>query len=366
MWRLAARAAATVVLVAFVVLPGGRAGAGTVERINRYDVDVTIERSGELLVHETIDYDFGATPHHGIFRDIPVRVDYPRVANHDRVYPLDVLSVKASEGAPAQFEVSDEGNDKRIKIGDPDTTITGEHTYDITYRVRGAMNGFADHDELVWNAIGTEWAVPIVSADVIVHAPADILQVNCAQGQAGSNAPCGSATFEGASANFVPAGNPLWQLGPFEGMTVSVAIPSGAVATTAPILEERFTFASAFRISTNTGWIAGLLLALLVAAVVGFVWWFGRDRRYRGSAVDAAYGDGSPARRSACRSAASTRRRSSSSPRTTCALVRSARWSTSRRTHSTSPRPSSTSQCAATSPSKRLTTGACSGGQIGS
>ncbi|HEY7107279.1 MAG TPA: DUF2207 domain-containing protein [Acidimicrobiia bacterium] len=292
--RFAALVAATATSVGLVLLPSARADAGTFERIDRYDVDLTIEQSGALLVHETIAYDFGSTPHHGIFRDIPVRVDYPPVANHDRVYPLDVLSVRASEGTPAQYEVSDEGDDERIKIGDPDTTITGVHTYDITYRVRGAMNGFADHDELVWNAVGTEWSVPIVSADVMVHAPADILNVNCAQGETGSNAPCGSATFEGASAHFVPSGNPLWQLGPFEGMTVSIAIPGGVVATTRPILEERFTFASAFRMTTATSWIAGLMLALLIAAVIGFVWWFGRDRRYRGSAVDAAYGDGSP------------------------------------------------------------------------
>ena len=36
-------------------------------------------------------------------------------------------------------------------------TITGRHTYEIVYRVQGAMNGFADHDELFWNAIGDQW-----------------------------------------------------------------------------------------------------------------------------------------------------------------------------------------------------------------
>ena len=53
-----------------------RATAGSSEQIKRYDVDITIEPTGTLLVRETIDYDFGVIPHHGIFRDIPARVDY--------------------------------------------------------------------------------------------------------------------------------------------------------------------------------------------------------------------------------------------------------------------------------------------------
>ena len=280
---------ATVALL--VALPAASASAGTFERIERYDVDLTIEPSGALLVRETIDYDFGATPHHGIFRDVPVRVDYPPVANHDRVYPLDVVSVRASEGTPAQYTVDDEGDDKRIKIGDPDRTITGQHSYEITYRVRGALNGFGDHDELVWDAIGTEWSVPTTHASAAVHAPADITAVNCRQGSFGSYTPCATATATGHDATFTPAGNPIWDLGPFEGMTVSVAFPAGVVPAPEPILEERFTVGSAFRVSTATGSIAGVMLAVLVGIVIALVWWFGRDRRYRGSPVDAAYGD---------------------------------------------------------------------------
>jgi uncharacterized protein (TIGR04222 family) len=270
------------------------AAGGTYEHITRYDVDITIQPSGVLLVRETIDYDFGSTSRHGIYRDIPVRVDYPPVADHDRVYPLDVLSVRASEGTPAQYTVESEGDDDRIKIGDPDRTITGSHTYEITYRVRGALNGFDDHDELVWNAIGTQWSVPITAASVTAHAPAAISRVNCAQGGYGSNLPCGSAAASGDSATFTAADNPAYALGPFDGMTVSVAFPKGAVPEPEPILEERFTFGSAFRVTAATGSIAGLMLVLLVGAVIALVWYYGRDRRYRGSAVDAAFGTSTP------------------------------------------------------------------------
>ena len=96
------------------------------EQIRNYVVDVRIESTGLVRVHERIDYDFGVVPEHGIFRDVPVRFDYPPKSNHDRGYPLDVKSVQASEGTPAQYTI--EGGDvdgiglKRIKIGDPDRT----------------------------------------------------------------------------------------------------------------------------------------------------------------------------------------------------------------------------------------------------
>ena len=281
---------AAVALVASVCA-AGPAAAGFSERITNYRSEVTIEPDGTIEVHETIDYDFGVVGHHGIYRDVPVRTDQSGKEGYDRVYPLTVVSVRASEGTPAQYTVEDDGDAQRIKIGDPDETITGAHTYDITYRVRGAMNAFADHDELVWNAIGTDWSVPIEQASAVVHAPADIQRVLCTTGPYGSFQPCAGASFEGSDATFAQT-----QLPPHSGMTVSVAIPSGAVVPApTPILEERFSVTSAFRVTPGTGGLAGAMLVVLAGIVIFLVWKFGRDRRYAGSAVDAAYGnDGGP------------------------------------------------------------------------
>ena len=133
------------------------------------------------------------------------------------------------------------------------------------------MNGFEDHDELVWNAIGDQWAVQIAAANVTVHAPAAITGVNCSAGllrvepavrhvQASSG---DTATFT-AKEIF-----PGYALGPFQGMTVTVAIPKGAVPEPKPILEERFTLASAFRVTPATGGLAVGMLIFLVAIVLG-------------------------------------------------------------------------------------------------
>jgi hypothetical protein len=195
----------------------------TQEVIHDYTVEIQILSDGHLKITETIDYDFGSTRHHGIFRTIPTR--YYRDDVYDRIYRIEDVSVTASAGAPSDTEVSQEGTSTVIRIGDPDVEISGRHTYTVVYRVEGALNAFADHDELYWNAIGDEWSVPIERADVTVHTPADIRQVTCFQGYAGSTESC-IAEQQGPTAAF-SAGRTLQ---PFEGLSIVIAIPKGAVA----------------------------------------------------------------------------------------------------------------------------------------
>jgi uncharacterized protein (TIGR04222 family) len=275
----------TTVLLALCLLPTP-AGAGVGEHIERYDVDATIEASGLVRIQETIDYDFGVVPHHGILRDIPVRVNYTKKSDTDRIFPLDVLSVRASEGTPADYSIeSIDGGLKRIKIGDADRTITGLHTYEITYTLKGALNGFRDHDELYLSAITTNWPVPIDDAVVRAEAPTEITKVNCFAGPFESTQPCSIAEASGTSATFSQA-----DLSSFEGLTVTVAFPKGFVPAPKPILEERFSLARSFSLTPFTLGVGGLLLLVVVGGWALVQYRFGRDRRYVGSPVDAAFG----------------------------------------------------------------------------
>ena len=106
----------------------GPASAGVTERITNYRSEVTIEHDGTIEVHETIAYDFGVVPHHGIYPRRSRAHRPVRQGGYDRVYPLDVVSVAASEGTPAQYTVEDQGDDQRIKIGDPDRDHHGSST----------------------------------------------------------------------------------------------------------------------------------------------------------------------------------------------------------------------------------------------
>ena len=260
-----------------------------VEHIASYGVALHVEATGDLLVREQIRYDFGVVPHHGIFRDIPVRFDYPKRDATDRVYPLTVVSVAASPGTPAQYTTETYSTNgvgyERIKIGDPNRTISGEHLYTIAYRVRGVLNGFANHDEMVWNAVGGQWTVPIQDVSVRVDTPAAITAVNCNEGPTGSTLPCASAQATGTTGSFTQP-----SLDPMAGVTVTVAIPTGAVPTPKPILEQRRTLGRAFAVTPVTAGVSSGLLVLFIAGFLIVMWLFGRDRRYRGSAVDQSFG----------------------------------------------------------------------------
>jgi uncharacterized membrane protein len=279
------RAAAVVALAVAVVLapPGAGAQAEASERIERYSVEMAVQEDGTLAVTETIDYQFGAEPHHGIYRDIPVRERYDD--ERDRRYPIDGVAVSSPTGAPAQTRVSDEGGTLRIRIGSPDETVTGAHTYVISYRVHGALNAFDDRDELYWDAVGTYWDVPVRSAHVVVTAPAAVTRVACFSGWEGTDEPCPDARLSDGQASFSAV-----DLGSNEGLTVVAALPKGAVAEPEPILEDRDPGGDAF----DANWIAGLGAALSTGVAGTAIWQVlrrGRDERWTGSAVDAAFGN---------------------------------------------------------------------------
>jgi len=84
---------------------------------------------------------------------------------------LDVESVSDEKGVARTFVVSRSGDSLRIRIGDADREVEGVQQYRIRYRVRRAVLFFPEHDELYWNATGTEWPVPIDRALAVVFPP---------------------------------------------------------------------------------------------------------------------------------------------------------------------------------------------------
>ena len=272
------------VIVAAVV--GFPALAQASEVIHSYDVAIEIRADDSLRITEVIAYDFGSTAHHGIFRDVPTREAYDD--RYDRVFPLRVESVTATGGASADYEVSQEpGGITRIKIGDPDRTITGPHTYTIVYTVDAAMNGFRDHDELYWNAIGEYWDVPVERATATVSAPAAITDITCYAGPVSSTAPCDKERIlDDGTARFRQS-----NLFPYDAFTVVVAMPKGVVAQPQPRLVEPWSIDRAFSRTGVTLALSGGLLMLLLAGCGWLLWTRGRDRRFVGSPVDQTMGN---------------------------------------------------------------------------
>lgn len=143
------------------------------EKIGQYIIDIEIKDSGKIDVREKITYDFGVEERHGIFRDLP----FIKTNSDGKKFKISFenFQVLNDSGQPYSFTESTEGENIRLKIGDPDKTITGVHAYNIFYTARGALTYFSDHDELYFNAIGNSstggWEVPIEKATVTVTAP---------------------------------------------------------------------------------------------------------------------------------------------------------------------------------------------------
>lgn len=242
--------------------------------IERFLIRLDIQRDGSIIAHEALDVDFRNLSRHGIFRDIVYRQAFDET--HDREYDIRLTGVTAADGRRHEVRTTTEGAIRRFRIGDPDRTISGRETYRIAYTIDHALNSFADHDELYWNASGT-WPVGIRATTVIVSAPAGAIErVECFQGHEGSTQRC-LARMTPDQATFT-ATRPLDE---GEQITIVAGLRKGAVAKPQPRLVTRprnlwnsFDRTPGLVVATFTG----LVLAL---GGVGILWWrIGRDRRY--------------------------------------------------------------------------------------
>jgi Predicted membrane protein (DUF2207) N-terminal domain/Predicted membrane protein (DUF2207) C-terminal domain len=290
---VALRGAGTVAVLAgtLVLLGGGPAAAAPGESISQYDTRLEVRPDGVVRITETIRYDFGTNRRHGIFRKIPDKFRYDR--DHDRIYPIDGVTVTA-DGAATPVQQSSSDGYLTLRIGDPDHTITGSHTYVIAYTGRGAVNSFPDHEELYWNVIGHEWDVPIGAASATISGPAPVQRVSCFAGPAGSQLACGSASADGATATFTQA-----DLSSGGGMTAVVAFPAGSIEGAGPILVRHQDLSTAFQVTPWTAAGAGGMALLGVGAAAAVGWLVGRDRRYVGllPGLTPGYGESAEERR---------------------------------------------------------------------
>jgi hypothetical protein len=164
-----------------IVFVGGL--AGDPERVTQMWVGAELTTEGSTPVLEVIDYDFGlAFDKHGIYRDIPgLSVEAPVEVQSDSA-PDDIAerTVVITTGSPGS----------RLKIGDPNTTITGRHRYRISYALpRRELLPGAD-ETLRWDAVGTAWEVPIDRAEIHLVAPWQLSTGTCSTGQTGATGGC--------------------------------------------------------------------------------------------------------------------------------------------------------------------------------
>ena len=209
--------ALTVVLAAASV-PQARSIA-----IANFHADIEVRVDGSVSVTEQIDFAFEGS-WQGIYRTIPVRYRTPLGFNYS--LRLDVQGAYDENGSPLEYEVSNAGYYREIKIWVPNAEDATRRVV-LKYQVRNALQFFDDHDELYWNVTGDEWEFPIQSASAKITLPAGAGSVRATaySGVYGSRATDADVTISGNEVRF----EMLRELSFREGLTAVVGWGKGLI-----------------------------------------------------------------------------------------------------------------------------------------
>ena len=230
--------------------------------IKSFDVQMTLGRDDEkrstLFVKETIMAEFpNYDQNHGLERAFVKNYD-----GHD--LSLKLLNVSDADGNALPYHWSGD----YLRIGDAESYVHGAQTYVIEYTMRDVTRYFEDagRDEFYWDVIGTDWQVPIASANVQLTLKPNLLpalsgdsSVACYTGAYLSKDRC-KLELEGNDTYLITATN----LRPFEGVTLAVGFKQGAFAVYQPSLMEKLFgwWAILQAILTPVGLAVGIWLAV--------------------------------------------------------------------------------------------------------
>ena len=203
------------------------------EEISAYDVNIIVQQSGELVIDESIEYDFGSLNKHGIFRDIPFSVKNSSNITDLGLYNFSVeLDGETVEWNQSTTKSAEAGEIIRIKIGSPSTYVTGRHNYKISYKVKkGVLPAANDkaNDAIRWNVIGTGWTVPLSNITANFFLPNSVSQSNSSvstfTGKYGSK----SSTASNKWLNSNQLQVDVKALNPQQGLTVEIAYPANTL-----------------------------------------------------------------------------------------------------------------------------------------
>lgn len=237
--------------------------------IDSFHAELVIMKTGEVVMAEDIAIDFGTLEKHGIYRDLPVVYD---LEGQPYYTEINVDAVLQDERG-AKYEIQRNENNLRIKIGDGNKTISGKHTYHISYTAKGILRGFETYDELYWNVTGNEWGVPINKATARVKMQeGSILQITCFQGYATYTEGCQDETsLDKTVATY--AATRLLQ--PHEGLTIVTGYEKGVIPLITVPKPKSF---GEKMLETNSLLFLGIML--IGAVSTAFFLWLRNGRDY--------------------------------------------------------------------------------------
>lgn len=254
----------SILLGAALLLPVSmRAQEG--ERVLRFDSQIYISKLNVAEINETIVYDFGSAQRHGIYRYVPTEYTDEQGGR----YYLNFELSSATDGSGGKVQAKIDGSEGRviIRLGDPNKTITGQHTYKLTYRLDPVVSEKDGRGFVNLDITGNGWEVPIERASAVLRFESDVAlaEGSCFTGKVGSTQGC--LVQESFPPTYVAQ-----MLGAGEGLTINGYLPIGFV--------DHYLQAGV-KPSWSLGAIATLIFWPLLVAAVSMIFWLRwlRERR---------------------------------------------------------------------------------------
>ena len=231
---------------------------------------VVAPRGDGVRIREVVDQDFGNHQRHG----------YERVIPNDFGAAADVTAF--SPDAPDDLSVVNEGYQTRIRIGDPDTTIDGQHRYVLTYTLPSAQ---LSTGQLALDIIWPDEPFETGRFEVVLTG-FELRNPLCNVGRGGTSGGC---TLQQVGDEYRVVFQPL-EAG--DGITVG-----GQIVRTFTPAEVAVPPIPARRGDASGLLVAGVGVTGVGAAAGTFLLArrLGRNKVAGGGAADAAYGGGGPA-----------------------------------------------------------------------
>lgn len=258
------------------------------EAIDSFETRMEIREDSSVFLKETIVYNFDENERHGIFRTVPKEFTDTQGVVHSLT--ISLLTVTDEKGDVYTWDDESDSDEFHIRIGDPNTTIHGIHTYVITYIINDAISFLDDRDELYWNVTGNGWAVPIENVRTLIKLPAVVDQkdvfVSCYRGRKGDKTSCAEShkvVFDEVQAGIGSVSFADTSLSPQQGLTVAVGFPKGLVTEREKTLREKIH--AWLRMHKKT--IDGTLAVLIPLGVTSFWFrhWYRKGRDPKGRTV---------------------------------------------------------------------------------
>jgi hypothetical protein len=247
------RLAAAIALFVAVLGPAGPSEAAKPYLAERFNVRLSVESGGSMIVTETIRFAFGADQFASVSREWP-RQQVDRLT----VLSVDMDGQAFSPGKSAgQYDVKKLDNGRRRITWHMSPVTSSSHEFTLVYRVDGAVEQGAEADVLRWIVLPEKHEYPIRCSEVEVAYPDSAELV-------------GLPEFEPAAAESSMDTRPLRAsrcgFGKDDDWTITLRFAAHAVATVAPVWQRHR--AQTWKSAPLFLGLAGLVL---FGGLVGFI-----------------------------------------------------------------------------------------------